>query len=553
MTHRLWLAAVTVTIVASGLSRAHSSESSVISPRVSWELSGDLGALGEVYRIDGRPNRRPNETGRIFLRPTLSLAERYTIRSEFLLSTQGNSALTRHSLNQYMVNPSWRWRDTEYSARIGDFSDAYTATTFSGVQVRGGELAVRGKHYHATVLGGRTSPATAGGLDGGSFRQTMMASRVGYDSDARSAAVFFLYAQDDEGSLEALPDTANAIDSTEVGTAINPYAVTPQENLVVAVWGNANLLSNRLSLSGELGRSNYTRDRRAAELGSGRADYAFNSMARYHRDRFDVMGGYKRIGPGYVSLGVSSLHADQQEIVTGGAYRFGRRAALSTQISRQNDNLADQKEATTTRYRYVTTMSLRPTSKWTASFTGNYVTMANDVSNDSTRVDFSAWILGTNHAFSFGRGKTVQSASLSYTLQKSGDDNPLRGSSDAESHTVNASAMVRVTESVTASPLLAVTNSHLGEQGWRRTDTYGLAFRHRAMRNKLTNTLSTSVSVADGEYSYRNTLGSRYSITTMDSVHMRIATNNFRGSRNPTTSGSTYDEYTAVIGWSHRF
>ncbi len=489
----------------------------------------------------------------MFLRPTLTLANRLTIRSEFLLSTEGSSALARHNINQYLINPSWTWNATRYSARIGDFSDAYTPTTFNGVQVRGGGLAVQHERMNVSVLGGRTKPATQGGADGGSYRQTLVASRVGYGDERRALSAFLLYASDDGGSLPALPDTAGAIDSTEVGTAVNPYAVTPQENLVVAAWGHMNLMNRQLSLAGELSRSSYTRDRRAADAGSGRSDYALDTKARYRRKQYELTGGYRRIGPGYVSLGVSSMHSDQQELLAGGAVRIGRRTSLRAQASRQNDNLAGQKAATTVRYRYVTSLSLRPTRLWAVSFSGNYVTMENGSTNDSARVAFSAWILGMNHAIAFGHRSRVQSVSLGYTAQASGDDNPLRDNSDAESHTVNIRAMVRALASLSASPSIGFTNVHTTAQGWRRTMTYGLALQHRGAGNRLMSTMASSVSSAAGDVSVTTTLGSRYAVTRSNSLELRVAWNRFRGAADATTGEGNYDEYTNRLGWSHRF
>ena len=539
--------------VASASAQQQPQESSPPIAKPAWSLTGDLGAVGELYSISGRENRRPNQTGRMFFRPTFTLADRYTIRSEFLLSTEGSSALARQSINQYLVNPSWKWSQTRYSARIGDFSDAYTPTTFNGVQVRGGGLAVQRERAHAAILGGRTKPATEGGADGGSFRQALFAGQAGVGDARRSLSAFVLYAADDGGSLPVLPDTAGAIDSTEVGTAVNPYSVTPQKNFVVATWGQSTLLDNRLSLAAEVGRSSYTRDRRAADAGGGRVDYALDTKARYVRKRYELTGGYRRIGPGFVSLGVASMHADQQDLTSGGILRIGTSGALRAQVSRQNDNLSRQKAATTVRYRYVSTLNLRPTRLWTATISGNYVTMANHLADDSARVDFSAWILGMNHAIALGHRSLVQSLSFGYTAQGSGDDNPLRRNSDALSHTGQVQAMVRVLRNLSAAPAIGIASVQTGLQAWRTTMTYGLAVQHRGMGQRLTSSLSGTASTAAGDENIPATLGSRYTMTRSDALELRVAFNRFRGAARPTAGETNYEESTSSFGWSHRF
>ena len=69
--------------------------------------AGEIGTYAEGYSISGAERRRPAATGRVYFRPTLALSSVFTVRFDFLMSTEGRTfqSSRRQSINQYGVNP----------------------------------------------------------------------------------------------------------------------------------------------------------------------------------------------------------------------------------------------------------------------------------------------------------------------------------------------------------------------------------------------------------------------------------------------------------------
>ena len=55
-----------------------------------FQLRGDFGSEGELYRISGRDPRRPGESGQLFFNPMFALGP-LTVTGNFLLSTDANA------------------------------------------------------------------------------------------------------------------------------------------------------------------------------------------------------------------------------------------------------------------------------------------------------------------------------------------------------------------------------------------------------------------------------------------------------------------------------
>ena len=65
--------------------------SDIISPSI-VNISGEAGFSGELYSISGRDARRPGASGRVFIRPTLTLFNNFSVNFDIFLSTEGSSA-----------------------------------------------------------------------------------------------------------------------------------------------------------------------------------------------------------------------------------------------------------------------------------------------------------------------------------------------------------------------------------------------------------------------------------------------------------------------------
>lgn len=162
-----------------------------------FSISGEVGAYGELYSMEGQQKRRPSSTGRLFFRPTINLFGVFQIPFEFLLSTEGSSA--RQNINQFGINPKWSWG----SLHAGDFSEEYSQFTLSGVNIRGGGINLTPGWFRFSTAAGFTQRSVPGGAQDGSFKRFLLASKLGFgDEQSTFFDLIFVRAKDEIGSLD---------------------------------------------------------------------------------------------------------------------------------------------------------------------------------------------------------------------------------------------------------------------------------------------------------------------------------------------------------------
>jgi hypothetical protein len=611
-------------------------------------LTGDVGAYGELYGISGIPARRPSSTGRLYFRPTLSLFNAFSMSFDFLLSTEGSSA--RQNINQFSVNPTWGWG----SAHLGDFTDIITPLIFNGILVRGGGVNLNPGLLRFSAIGGFTQRAVGGGAGNGAYSRYIYGAKIGVGKqDGSYFDISFLRARDNPSSLppprptiaiitpngndswpignienirwassgiygnvrielsrnggatyEVLfdsvsntglqpwvvtgPPTAQALikiislqDSVSAmstlpftigigvpdqqgntpGIIANSFAVTPEENLVAGADTRLSLFENVVTISGEIDGSAYTRDMHASTVDSlklpsilngiftprtsSRADFAYTAEVGLNLPNFSARAGYKYIGPGYMSLGVASILSDQREITLAALLRTGR-LSVALNAGHQNDNLLNQKSYTTNRNQIGGNISVPFSENWTASVVGNYLSMTNDASSDTFKVDYSTFMVGTTQTIFLGVGSFLQSASLNYILQNSTDGNPMRQGNGMISHSANVSVVFGIGNNLNIIPGFNLNDSKIGGAGWTSTQTYSLSAQHRALENRLSTSLSLGFSSAQSTNSFQIGLSSSYGITSHDAITLSAMQTFYHGTND-------FNEHLVSLNLSHRF
>jgi hypothetical protein len=526
----------------------------------SFNVGGEIGTYGELYSIQGQERRRPSSTGRLFFRPTLTFFNTFSLNFDVLLSTEGSSA--RQNINQLGLNPQWGWGN----AHVGDFSESYSDYTLSGILIRGAGFNINPGIFRLSAIGGYTKRAVSGGAETGAYDRYLYGGKIGIGSEAGGYVdLLFLRVRDKASSLQAINTTPVGIDT--LNPALTPqrqYEVTPQENLVGGILSNLKLFDNTIQWKTEASVGLFTRDMRIAadptiNLPSAvdklyranitsNVDFAVVTEMAVDINNVNVRGGYKYVGPGYNSLGVGSLLNDLQEFSLAPTIRLADwNVALS--YTRQNDNLVDQKLFTTVRNTYGSNITFHPLAIWTSNLLGNYLTMRNNSTNDTTRIGFSNLMLGANQIFSFPPGSWFQAITLNYIYQLSQDDSPLRSNLKTTTQSANLGGTIPLGTSMTLSPSGGVILTEIGSLR-STTTTCGLAVQHRAAENKLTNGLSGTASFLGSTKSFRTSLSSNYQWTTTLSVGLSLSVTNFRGSASQTVE---FDEYTGSLTVSQRF
>ncbi len=170
-------------------------------------ISGEIGAYGELYNISNSPNRRPNSTGRLFLRPTLDVLGLIQIPLEILVSTEGSSA--RQNMNQFGLNPRWDWG----SAHIGDFNEDYSKFTLNGIKIRGGGVTINPGIFNFSTSVGYTNRAVSGGAQNGAFERFLLAAKIGVGKkEETNFNIILLKAKDKVSSINQNTQSITVLD-----------------------------------------------------------------------------------------------------------------------------------------------------------------------------------------------------------------------------------------------------------------------------------------------------------------------------------------------------
>jgi hypothetical protein len=556
-----------------------------------FAMQGEASIFGEAYGISGREPRRPGATGRAVFQPEFQFTRFFKVALDLQLTNEGTGAgagtsspalsAGRQRLNQIGISPSWSWG----KADLGDFTDSYTPLTFSGVRVRGGGAAVNPGLLRLAAFGGRSQSAVFGPATSASYARTIAGGRIGVGrSEGSFLDLIFVRASDDPGSLPPPDDSAFVDprlddptvdpDTLAVGTLLNPFSVTPQENVVAAAAGSLALFDRRLTLRGELSGSGHTRDVRASALdnealldevpgflrglftprmgSSFGAAYTAGTDVRLRT--FSGSATYRRVDPGFTSLGVSSLMNDYDAWELSGTQRFGQLASLRLDAARQQDNLIGQKAFTTYRSRYGGAITLRPVPRFTTSLRVQYVGMDNDLSNDDPQwISYGNWIVTSNHTLSLGRERLVRSAGIGYTYRSSGDDNPARSASSLTAHAATVRVVLAPSNAVSITPSLGLQgSSSAAGAGWHVRETYGIAAQTRVLEGRWTSSLSLGSTEDRGIGAIQTRMTSRYDLTRSDAITFTLRESRYRNAPNPYGAAGHFQERTASLQLTHR-
>lgn len=348
---------------------------------------------------------------------------------------------------------------------------------------------------------------------------------------------------------------------------LNQNAFTPQENLVIGTAGKLNLADNRLVFDFEASGSIYTRDLRSAELSldstnipgifsslykprtSSNYDYAFNTGISLNLTQFNFKLGYKQIGPGYNSLGLSYLQNDQRIITALTSYRFSRNS-ITLNWNRFSDNLIDQKSFTTSRNQFGLNLNSALTSKWNANLMLSILSMGNDSGNDTTKVDFSSFVISTNQVFMISPQSLLQNVSFNYTFQRSSNNSVLLNSTITKVHTVNVGVTLYFSKNLTGSSSVGLVSSTFADTVTNSTKIISLGIQNNALKNKLHSTVSISTSFLENNSVIRTIISSSYSLSQVDNLSLSISYNAFRTSE---VNRTNFNEIIAGLNFSHSF
>lgn len=521
------------------------------------DISGQVGAMSEFNTISGRERRRPGSTGRLFLKPSISIYNTLDINLNLFISTEGSGA--RQNMNEVDLNPRWGWGE----AHLVDFTDNYSQFTLNGIKIRGAGLDLNPGLFRMSFVSGISKREINGTVGTKSYRRRVNGGRIGIGREGGSFLDFIVVSAKDNFSASdsVMVDSASIQDSTGIDTTQNPTSITPQENLVGALVSNLSLAESKFTWKNEISGSAFTRDRRSAEwelknypgslkgiftprLGTS-VDYAFSTEIGLNLSNYNFQGGYQYIGPGYVSLGLSSQTSDRQIIKLGFNRRLGS-GALRLNFSRQNDNLIGQKNFTTARYNVSTGAAYKPLPVWNINMNLAYMTMSNDAPDSSTRVDFKNRVIQITNNFAFGRERGLRNISIDYSYQSSDDSDPARINSLMRSHVLTLRGTAFLDANISVDPSVNLTDTRQGAAGWSLTRSFSAGLNVQSFEKRLINNVMTGITFNGLSTSAKFGFRSSYEITRSARLSGQIDVNNFTSKDNSGNFTETTARLTAI-------
>lgn len=430
----------------------------------------------------------------------------------------------------------------------GDYYPEFSEYTLNGEFVRGGGIDLRPGGFRLSLVSGQNRRATKG--DSPSYSRNLYGVKLGLGKEGG-----FLF---DLNLLKVRDDPKSLLDSS----GVEP----PQENIVGGVSLEAKL--GKVSLGGEFAGSAYTRDMNSSEFSSEdipsavskifkprhstSVDYAYNFKLGLNLSAANFHGGYAYIGPGYTSLGLSSLANDRQKIdFSSRIGMMGNKVSLSGNFSTFKDNLTGQKDYTTRQNSFSLNLSWRPTAKFFFNPSFLFTGMKNDASDDTFKVNNSVKGYNLNMGFNFDLGDFPQIVTFSYSYQTSRDKNEVRPKTDFDSQNYRFMLTHSLGKGLSLSPNFGyIQNKSKSYADTSLTSTttktylYGLGISHRAYRGKLSNSLNFNSNRQGGDKSQSLTLRSGYAFSRSSSLNL-----NFR----LTKQGGSQGETVGSLGYSYRF
>ena len=528
------------------------------------KISGDLGSFGELYSVSGKVAQRPNQSGRLFFRPSISLWDKVTINFDLFLSTEGNGA--KQDINTVKFNPEWSWGRFYY----GDFSLQLSKFSLTDVNINGYGIELFPGILKFSFVSGKSQKAVASTASASMYERTIYGGKLGLGDEGGSHFhINFLRAYDNIKSLSR--NIFQRIDTTSVsGTSrvdTNYTGVTPSENLIAGTnWGLV-LFNKVFRIKGETTVSVFTQDLYSKAIDNKdlpkniskyytprlttSADIAFEGEMSIRTPTVNVLGGYTMVGPGYTSLGMGSLINDRQIIKGGlGLNLFQGNFTINTTLQKQNDNVANQKLFTTERNNFGIMLSVRPTNELSVSLNTNLNKIGNNATNDTIKIDNTASSFGLNSTYMFEGFSAKNTVNVGYSMQNSEAKSALRGNAKVVSNNIQLGLNSIYSKKLSSGVAIAISSVDQGARGTFGSNTFTGRVNYRMFDEKLNTGLSYTLVSADASTS--NVLGMQasYQVFQQSAITFQSRATFFKGKG---TNAISFTEFSNTLDWSYRF
>lgn len=478
-------------------------------------FSGDFSSYTETWGSDRKDNKRPSFTYRFSL--STSVAFPYFVLGLGLFYTS-EDRFTAQRVNQFNLNPSWKWGRIDF----GDFSPQFSSLTLSGIQLRGIGINLYPKSFRFALVGWETKRARD--TIEKSYKRNLYGMRLG----ATFFTVNIIKAKDDKNSLkgDTLPN--------------------PQENLVLGLESNFSLFKIiSFSLEGATGL--HTRDLRSDTIFSkeipkfiykvyeprysSRIDFALRSgiglaiptppLIKNEKGGFNIDFSFNYIGPGYTSLGVPYLKNNDKSFKLILSTPLIPKTFLSFSLERNYNILIKDTIGATIGKGFSISFRFNPIKKITFQTSYQEKNTEKEAIKDSFEINnkISSFNFSSNFNYQlFGKN---QNSNINFNHQRY--KNLARYSNIPSNSHIGIS--LNHTISLERNFSLSFSFNHsisISQSEKRGQSNLSLSFNYRLLSEKLNNTLNLSYSLDRNVSSLKVSQMSNYSLTKRDLITLNL-------------------------------
>ncbi|MBS1632776.1 MAG: hypothetical protein JST10_09405 [Bacteroidetes bacterium] len=367
--------AVLILIYLCCITAAHSQDIEQINLKKPVTFHGNLNLQLEYYKANGIPARQKEFSWLISGNPVLNVLG-VDLPFSFVLSNFENRFY--QPFNQFGISPKYKWA----TLHLGYRNITYSHYTLAGHRMLGAGFDLNPGKLRIGFMYGQLRRSTS--IDSTmnanplyirptpTYKRLGMAGKIGYGTNKSFIDLVYFHGWDKTSSLnDKLKDS-----------------IQPAENTSVGIVSKVTFLK-KFTWSTDVGLSSYTLNRTDGPDTTGAkkawpksvlslfakdklsTDYYFAGETRlgYQEDKWGAQLIFKRIDPGYQSMGAYFFQNDIQEFSLANNFKLDSgKLNINTNIGFQTDNLKKQKTSTSKRFIGSANINYIPSQKFGINF-----------------------------------------------------------------------------------------------------------------------------------------------------------------------------------------
>lgn len=340
-----------------------------------FQFHGNINLQFEYYKASGIPARKRDFSWLLNGNPVLTVLG-VDIPFSFVLSNFENKFY--QPFNQFGISPHYKWA----TLHLGYRNITYSHYTLAGHRMLGAGFELKPKKFRIGFMYGQLRRSTS--IDSSmnanplyvrpapTYKRMGIAGKLGYGTQKNYIDLIYFKGWDKESSLSSkLKDSMQPAENTTIG--ITSKVTFHKKISWVTDAGLSAYTLNKMDGKDTTGISKAW-PHSIMQLFSGdklSTHYYFAGETRigYQEKTWGTQLMYKRIDPGYQSMGAYFFQNDIQEISLANNFKLDSgRLNINTSIGFQKDNLEKQKTATSKRFIGSANMNYIPSQRFGISF-----------------------------------------------------------------------------------------------------------------------------------------------------------------------------------------